>query len=66
MKFGLFVYCTIGRRAELEAGMAGCNPELYHRMLAELGDLATFAEVLDHLAENDFHRHDDLLDFSRW
>ncbi|MEM8767664.1 MAG: LLM class flavin-dependent oxidoreductase [Pseudomonadota bacterium] len=44
MKFGLFVYCTIGRRAELEAGMAGTRPELYQRFLRELGDLAAFAE----------------------
>ena len=44
MKFGLFVYCTIGRRHELEAGMAGRNPELYHRMITELGDYAAFAE----------------------
>ena len=50
MKFGLFVYCTIGRRAELEAGMAGCDPVLYHRMLAELGDLATFADEAGYYA----------------
>ena len=50
MKFGLFVYCTVGRRAELEAGMAGRNPELYHRMLAELGDLATFADEAGYYA----------------
>jgi len=29
LKFNLFVYCTVGRRAELEAGMAGKNPKLY-------------------------------------
>ena len=45
MKFGLFVYCTVGRRHELEAGMAGKNPVLYRRMLAELGDYARFAEA---------------------
>ena len=28
MRFSLFMYCTVGRRAELEAGMAGRNPEL--------------------------------------
>ena len=44
MKFGLFVYCTIGRRAELEAGMAGTRPELYQRFLKELGELAAFAD----------------------
>ena len=36
MKFGLFVYCTVGRRLELEAGMAGRKPELYHRILTEV------------------------------
>ena len=45
MKFGLFVYCTVGRRHELEAGMAGRNPTLYRRMLAELADYAQFAET---------------------
>ena len=45
MKFGLFVYCTVGRRHELEAGMAGRNPVLYRRMLEELGDYARFAEA---------------------
>ena len=45
MKFGLFVYCTVGRRHELEAGMAGRNPTLYRRMLAELADYAQFAEA---------------------
>ena len=44
MKFNLFVYCTVGRRQELEAGMAGRNPELYQRMIQELGRYAEFAE----------------------
>ncbi|HIE89771.1 MAG: LLM class flavin-dependent oxidoreductase [bacterium] len=44
MKFGLFVYCTVGRRAELEQGMAGRNRELYQRMLKELGDLVGFVD----------------------
>ena len=50
MKFGLFVYCTVGRRHELEQGMAGRRPELYHRMLAELGHLAGFAEERGYFA----------------
>ena len=44
MKFGLFVYCTVGRRHELEAGMAGRDPRLYGRMIDELGRTAAFAE----------------------
>jgi alkanesulfonate monooxygenase SsuD/methylene tetrahydromethanopterin reductase-like flavin-dependent oxidoreductase (luciferase family) len=44
VKFGLFVYCTVGRRAELEAGMAGTRPELYQRMIHELADVAAFAD----------------------
>ena len=44
MKFGLFVYCTVGRRAELEAGMAGRDRALYQRMIDELADYARFAE----------------------
>jgi len=50
MKFGLFVYCTVGRRHELEQGMAGRRPELYQRMLGELGDLARFADELGYFA----------------
>ena len=50
MKFGLFVYCTIGRRAELEAGMAGRRPELYQRMLAELAEVAAFADDAGYFA----------------
>lgn len=45
MDFSLFMYCTVGRRAELEAGMAGRRPELYQRMLAEIADYARFAEA---------------------
>ncbi len=44
MDFGLFMYCTIGRRHELEQGMAGRNPELYQRMLDEIAQYATFAD----------------------
>ena len=44
MDFNLFMYCTIGRRAELEAGMAGRKPELYQRMLSEIAEYATFAD----------------------
>ena len=42
MKFHAFMYVTIGRRRELEQGMAGKNPVLYQRMLDEIGEL--FAE----------------------
>ena len=44
MKFGLFMYCTVGRRNELEQGMAGRRPELYQRMLSEIAQYAEFAD----------------------
>jgi len=44
MEFSLFMYGIVGRRAELEAGMAGRKPELYQRFLAELADYAKFAD----------------------
>ena len=44
MRFSLFMYCTVGRRAELEAGMAGRNPELYQRMLDEIAEYVRFAD----------------------
>ncbi len=44
MDFSLFVYCTMGWRAEIEAGRAGLRPELYQRMLDELAGYATLAD----------------------
>ncbi|MEM7077694.1 MAG: LLM class flavin-dependent oxidoreductase [Pseudomonadota bacterium] len=44
MKFGLFMYCTVGRRGELEQGMAGRNNTLYQRMLDEIAQYARFAD----------------------
>jgi alkanesulfonate monooxygenase SsuD/methylene tetrahydromethanopterin reductase-like flavin-dependent oxidoreductase (luciferase family) len=44
MEFDIFVYATIGRRRELEAGRAGLRNELYQRMLDELGRLVRFAD----------------------
>ena len=44
MKFGLFMYRTVGRRNELEQGMAGRKPELYQRMLSEIAQYAEFAD----------------------
>jgi alkanesulfonate monooxygenase SsuD/methylene tetrahydromethanopterin reductase-like flavin-dependent oxidoreductase (luciferase family) len=38
------MYCTVGRRAELEAGMAGRRPELYQRMLDEIAEYVRFAD----------------------
>ena len=50
MDFSLFIYGTVGRRKELEAGMAGRKPELYQRFLAELADYAKFADERDYYA----------------
>ena len=36
MQFNLFMYCTVGRRAELGSGMTGKDPQLYRRMLDEI------------------------------
>lgn len=44
MDFNLFMYCTIGRRHELEAGMAGRKPELFQRMLNEIAEYVSFAD----------------------
>ncbi|MDH4148000.1 MAG: LLM class flavin-dependent oxidoreductase [Acidimicrobiia bacterium] len=44
MDFNLFIYCTVGRRAELEAGMAGRRTDLYQRMLGEIADFARLAD----------------------
>ena len=44
MQFNLFMYCTVGRRAELESGMAGKDPRLYRRMLDEIAEYVGFAD----------------------
>ncbi len=44
MDFGLFMYCTVGRRHELERGMAGQNNVYYQRMLDEIAAYASFAD----------------------
>jgi alkanesulfonate monooxygenase SsuD/methylene tetrahydromethanopterin reductase-like flavin-dependent oxidoreductase (luciferase family) len=45
MKFGLFMYCTVGRREELQVGMAGQDNALYQRMLDEIARYARFADA---------------------
>ena len=44
MKFDLFMYCTMGRREELESGLAGLNNDYYQRMLTEISDIAKYAD----------------------
>ena len=46
MDFNLFQYCTVGRRAELEAGMAGRRGDLYQRMLDEIAEYVSLADEL--------------------
>ena len=44
--FNLFMYCTAGRREELERGMAGKDPRLYRRMLDEIAGYVQLADTL--------------------
>ena len=44
IRFNPFVYCTVGRRAELEQGMAGKDPLRYQRMLDEIAEYVTLAD----------------------
>ena len=44
MQFNLFIYGTVGRRAELEVGMAGKDARRYRRMLDEIAELARLAD----------------------
>ena len=46
MKFHLFMLPTIGRRHELEQGMAGVRDDLYQRMLQEIGEQAPLADEM--------------------
>jgi len=38
------MYCTVGRRSELENGMTGKNSVLYRRMLDEIAEYVRFAD----------------------
>lgn len=44
MDFNLFSYFTMGRRPELEAGLAGLRVDLYQRMLEETAQIVAFAD----------------------
>ena len=44
IRFNPFIYCTVGRRAELEQGLAGKDPALYQRMLSEIANYVSFAD----------------------
>ncbi len=44
MDFNLFAYYTLGRRNELEAGLAGLKNDLYQRMLDEVAQIASAAD----------------------
>lgn len=59
MKFHLFMLPTIGRRHELEQGMAGLKDDLYQRMLHEIDEQARFADELGYygigFTEHHFH-----------
>src|ERR1051325_702073 len=44
MDFHAFLYAVVGRRQELEKGMAGKDPILFQRMLKEIG---TYARLCD-------------------
>ena len=44
IRFNPFMYCTVGRKAELERGMAGQDPALFQRMLAEIAEYVRFAD----------------------
>ena len=50
---------TIGRRHELEQGMAGLRADLYQRMLSEIDEQARFADELGYygmgFTEHHFH-----------
>lgn len=43
IRFNPFVYCTVGRRAELELGIAHKDPLLYQRMLDEIAEYVGLA-----------------------
>ncbi|MCZ7537599.1 MAG: LLM class flavin-dependent oxidoreductase [Acidimicrobiia bacterium] len=59
MKTSLFYLPSIGSREEIEKGLAGLRPELYTRMLTELGEQARLADDLgyDSISFTEHHFH---------
>ena len=59
MKASLFYLPTIGSRAEIEAGMAGMNPDFYQRMLGELTEQIKLGDELgyDSVSFTEHHFH---------
>ncbi len=59
LQHSLFYLPSVGSRAEIEQGRAGLRPELYQRMLRELGEQARLADDLGydsiHFTEHHFH-----------
>ena len=59
MKFHLFMLPTVGRREELELGMAGVRDDLYQRTLQEIEEQARLADELGYyglsFTEHHFH-----------
>ncbi len=46
MKFHLFMLPTVGRRQELQRGMAGLRDDLYQWTLTEIEEQARFTDEL--------------------
>lgn len=59
MKASLFYLPSIGSRAEIEQGMAGMRPDLYQRMLKELGEQIRLGDDLgyDSVSFTEHHFH---------
>ena len=59
MKASLFYLPSIGSRAEIEAGMAGMNPDFYQRMLKELSEQIRLGDELgyDSVSFTEHHFH---------
>ena len=59
MKASLFYLPSIGSRAEIEAGMAGMNPDFYQRMLRDSASRSSWATELgyDSVSFTEHHFH---------
>jgi alkanesulfonate monooxygenase SsuD/methylene tetrahydromethanopterin reductase-like flavin-dependent oxidoreductase (luciferase family) len=75
MDFNLFSYFTLGRRPELEAGLAGLRGELYQRMLDETAQIVALADEAGyagfghpehHLQLEGFEPSNDLAALAMW
>jgi len=65
VKTSLFYLPSVGRRADIEAGMAGLRGDLYGQMLVEISEQARLADDLGYDSINFTEHQERIQDFTQ-